>query len=63
MKETTLTVNRKGNSYGFRRGNCFFTREDIAYYSKINAIKGRGVTKDCEEKIRAKFPKVKIEFI
>ena len=63
MKETTLTVNRKGNSYGFRRGNTFFTRDDVNYYDKIYAIRGKGVTEACKEKIKGKFPKVKIEFI
>jgi len=63
IKETTLTVNKKNNSYGFRKGNCFFTRDDVHYYDKIYAVKGKGITPECEEKIRAKFPDVKIEFI
>jgi hypothetical protein len=63
MKETTLTVNRKNGSYGFRRGNNYFTQSDVNYYQKVNAIRGRGITPECEEKIRAKYPLVVIEFI
>jgi hypothetical protein len=63
MKETTLTVNKKGSSYGFRRGNNYFTVQDVNYYQKVNAIRGRGITPDCEQKIRSRFPNVIIEFI
>jgi hypothetical protein len=63
MKETTLTVNKKGTSYGFRRGNNYFTQSDVNYYQKVNAIRGRGVTESDEEKIRAKYPLVEIIFL
>lgn len=63
MKETTLTVNKKGSTYGFRRGNNYFTISDVNYYQKVNAIRGKGITKDCEEKIRKKFPLVELVFI
>lgn len=63
MKETTLTVNRKGSSYGFRRGNCYFTKDDVNTYQKVNVIKGRGITSECEQKIRSRFPLIEICFI
>lgn len=63
MKTTTLTVNKKGTTYGFRKGNCYFTKADLAYYDRIYAIKGRGVTDACIEKIRSKNPTVVIEFL
>jgi hypothetical protein len=62
MKETTLTVNRKGGSYGFRRGNCYFTHADIGTYQRINAIRGKGITEACEEKIKSKHPNIEIIF-
>ena len=63
MKETTLTVNRKGGSYGFRKGNVFFTKDDVNTYQKVNVIKGSGITPECEQKIRARFPNIVIEFV
>jgi hypothetical protein len=62
MKETTLTVNKKGSSYGFRRGNFYFTQSDVNSYQKVNAIRGKGVNESDEEKIRLKYPNVIIEF-
>ena len=62
-KETTLTVNKKNGSYGMRRGNIFFTKDDVNYYDRIFLIRGKGITPECEQKIKEKWKHKEIIFL